>query len=249
MLKYMYLSIAMSAFAIGCASPEYIAPSTFQFATTPYPNIDGKNVNSGWMDRFNEMCKTASKAENCKVVFLGDSITDFWSNTGRQVWEANFAPYQPLNFGISGDRVENVLWRVENGLLQPALQPDAFVIMIGTNNIGHRDEAPEAVANGISKLVHYLRDKRPDAKILLLGIFPREKTLDAPRRVSVDTVNRIIKNYADGKHIFYQDLSAELTRPDGSVDPMIMPDYLHLNAAGYAIWARSIMPKLKMLTE
>src|SRR5476649_60134 len=55
----------------------------------------------------------AAKRGDIPLVLLGDSITDYWSTTGKEVWDMNFSPMRAANFGIAADKVENILWRVE----------------------------------------------------------------------------------------------------------------------------------------
>jgi lysophospholipase L1-like esterase len=68
------------------------------------------------------------------VLFLGDSTTDFWRRDNvEEIW-ANFNRYASANFGISGDKTQHVLWRIENGELNN-IKPKVVLIMIGTNNL------------------------------------------------------------------------------------------------------------------
>ena len=96
-----------------------------------------------WLPRFDAKKALAEKG-GYDIVFLGDSITHGWESRGEKIWAANFAEgtYKALNCGISGDRTEHVLWRLYNGQLAN-LSPKAFVLMIGTNNTGHRDVESE----------------------------------------------------------------------------------------------------------
>ena len=66
---------------------------------------------------------------------MGDSITDFWRNRGSNVWNKYYAPRHAANFGISGDRTQHVLWRMDHGELD-GIHPKVVVLMIGTNNTG-----------------------------------------------------------------------------------------------------------------
>ena len=90
-----------------------------------------------WVKRHDGFVEIA-KAGNVDVLFIGDSITDAWrrpSPDGKAVWDANFAPLRAANFGISGDRTQHLLWRLQNGELD-GIKPKAVVMMIGTNNTG-----------------------------------------------------------------------------------------------------------------
>jgi lysophospholipase L1-like esterase len=176
------------------------------------------------------------------LVFVGDSITDGWRGGGKAVWQKQFAPYKALNLGISGDRTEHVLWRMKNGELD-GYKAKLFVIMIGTNNGG--DSAPD-VATGIDAIVKEIKAKQPQARILLLGIFPRSEKPDATRAKN-DEVNKIIAKMDDNKTLKYLDIGDKFLTADKTLSKDIMPDFLHPNAKGYDIWAQAIEPTVKQL--
>ena len=182
------------------------------------------------------------------LLFLGDSITDGWPGRSKETW-AKFAPYQPANFGISGERTEDVLWRITNGELE-GIAPKAVVIMIGTNNIGHfADEKPEWVAAGVKRILEVVHQKLPQAKILLLAVFPRGATRDDAKRQRVDATNAIIKGFADGKVVTWLDVGPQFLATDGTLPKDIMPDALHPNAKGYQIWYDTMWPVLEPLLK
>jgi len=176
------------------------------------------------------------------LVFVGDSITDGWRSTGKTLWQKNYAPYKALNLGISGDRTEHVLWRMKNGELD-GYKARLFVIMIGTNNGG--DSAPD-VAAGIEAIVAEIKAKQPQARILLLGIFPRSETADAARNKN-DEVNKLVAKLDDKKTLKYLDIGDKFLKPDKSMGKDIMPDFLHPSAKGYDIWAKAIADSVKQL--
>jgi hypothetical protein len=62
----------------------------------------------------NLLKQTMDHKEDIKVVFLGDSITFAWLNSGKEIWNKYFVPRHAYNYGIGGDRTENVIWRIEN---------------------------------------------------------------------------------------------------------------------------------------
>lgn len=185
--------------------------------------------------RFNEI----SKEGKAKLVFVGDSITEAWEGPGREVWEKFYSKRHAANFGVSGDRTEHVLWRLDHGNFD-GLSPDLVVIMIGTNNTGHRQDKPEDTAAGIRAIIDRIEKKCPNAKILLLGVFPRSETADHPHRKLNIAVNEIIKGFADNKQVFYKDISSAFFNDKGELSKDIMPDYLHLTPEGYRRWAEAI---------
>ncbi|MGV3663748.1 MAG: platelet-activating factor acetylhydrolase IB subunit [Prosthecobacter sp.] len=210
---------------------------------------DGK-INPGFTASHEKFVGIAKEGK-AQLVFLGDSITAGWAGNGKDVWAKSFSQYTPANFGIGGDRTQHVLWRIENGELEN-IKPKAVVLMIGTNNSGA--DPAEGIAKGVTKIVETIRTKQPQAKILLLAVFPRgEKPSSAekpnPGRDKLKQVNDIIAKLDDGKNVFFLDIGAKFMQPDGTLTKEIMPDFLHLSPAGYQIWADAISPKLAELMK
>src|SRR5262249_15627588 len=152
---------------------------------------------------------------DAQLLFIGDSITDFWRNRGAEVWK-KYEPYKPLNFGISGDQTQWVLWRLMNGELE-GIHPQVVVIMIRTNQVGNTpDEKPEWAAAGVTKIVELVRQKLPESKILLLAVFPRD-TKDSAKRGLVNDVNKIISKLDDNQHVFYLDIGDKFLDATGEL--------------------------------
>ena len=159
-----------------------------------------------WMKRHEEKKEEAKKAERIDLLMVGDSITHGWETGGKAVFDEYYGKRHALNLGFSGDRTEHVLWRLDNGAVD-GLSPKLAVVMIGTNNTGHRKDPPEQTAAGIEKIIEELRTRMPAMKILLLAIFPREPMPDGELRKINDGINEIIKGYADGEHVSYLDIN------------------------------------------
>ena len=111
------------------------------------------------------------------IVFDGDSITNRWETTGKNQWSAQFAK-RAADFGIEGDRTENVLWRLSKGQVD-GMDPKVVVLMIGTNNIG-RDSADQ-IAEGISKIVDEYLVRCPHAHVILMAVFSAQRKNPATR--------------------------------------------------------------------
>lgn len=205
---------------------------------------DGK-VNAGFLAAHERFVKIAQEG-TAQLVFLGDSITAGWGSK-KEIWDKAFGAYKPANFGIGGDRTQHVLWRITHGELD-GIKPKAVVLMIGTNNSG--SDPAEGIAKGVTAIVETIRAKQPQAKILLLAVFPRgEKASPNPGREKLAKVNEIIAKLHDGQNIHFLDIGTKFLQPDGSLTKEIMPDFLHLSAQGYQIWADAISPKLAELMK
>ena len=202
-------------------------------AVVPVPRPDG-----WWMERHQKLNERV-KQGNVDLIFIGDSITQGWEGEGKAVWEAYYGNRNAVNLGISGDRTQHVLWRLENGNIE-GISPKLAVVMIGTNNAAANQ--PEETAEGIRAIVAKLRQKLPETKILLLAIFPRGETPEDPLRQKNEQVNGLIAQLDDGEWVKFVNINTAFLTVDGMLTKEIMPDLLHPNARGYAIWAAAIEP-------
>ena len=249
------IAALLNAPSIACACATPPAPASaaspaqhISTATTPTPR-EGEQ----WQVRHKAIVDETRQG-GFELAFLGDSITAGWSGAGNDIWQQQFAPRHAINLGIGGDRTQHVLWRLQNGLLDALAQSEpahanrikAVVLMIGTNNSNGNDNSAEEIAEGIKAIVNTVREKLPQAKILLLGIFPRGEKPNPQREKNV-RASEIASKIADGKSIHYLDIGAKFLSPDGTLSKEIMPDLLHLSPKGYQIWADAIEEKLNDL--
>lgn len=234
------------------AQAETPAPAPQQ-ADVPARKVGPATKSVEHFDQLHEKFVKQAKEGNIDLLFLGDSITEGWGGGGKATWAKYYADKKAANFGISGDRTQHVLWRLENGELEN-IHPKVCVLMIGTNNIGGSaasSDPADRIAKGVKMIVDEVREKT-SAKVLLLGIFPRgmdpkdEKVIAV--RARVKEVNDIIAKLDDGKNVKYLDISEKFLEADGTLPKSIMPDALHPNAKGYEIWAEAIeAPLAEML--
>ena len=199
---------------------------------SPYPSAVAR------ADRISDAVKSASHS----IVFFGDSLTEGWDTA---VWEHYLAPRGLLNAGVSGDRTDNLLWRLEHGNLAGP-QPKAVVLLIGTNDLAY-GRSPVRTADGIRANLEVLRQHLPEARILLLGLLSRETVPSASLRIEVAQVNRLIRDCADDQHVFYAEIGDVLLTSDGLLSAEISPDQLHFTARGYALLAARLEPELNRL--
>ena len=197
-------------------------------------------------DRHQQFLERIKQGE-IDVLFLGDSITDWWPTIGQESW-SRLANNKPANFGVANDRTEHLLWRITHGELD-GIAPKVVVILIGTNNVGQlADERPEWIAGGIRQIVATVHEKLPNAKVILHAIFPRDGK-ESPTRIAVRDVNNLIRDLDDGNKTRFLDLGESFLDADGNIPPDIMPDGLHLTAKGYEIWFEKISPLLNEITS
>src|SRR5262249_21218407 len=144
-------------------------------------------------------------------------------------------------------RTQHVLWRLQEGKELQGARPKVIVLLIGTNNTS--SNSAEEIAKGITAVVVELRRQQPQACILLLGIFPHRPEATNPVRKKIKDVNERIATLDDGRHVRFFDIGNQFLEQDGRLTKEIMPDYLHLSAKGYQIWADAIHPTLDVLLK
>jgi lysophospholipase L1-like esterase len=189
--------------------------------------------------------KVAAAAGEVDLVFVGDSITQGWEAAGADVWKKHYEDRKAINLGISGDRTEHVLWRLDNGNLE-GITPKVAVVMIGTNNIGHGTHGNAEVLAGVQQVVRRIREVSPSTKVLLLDIFPRGFQFNEDRG-RIAQINQALARMHDGVGVNYLPIGHVFLEDDGSISPGIMPDALHLTPEGYRRWARAMEPTLTKL--
>jgi lysophospholipase L1-like esterase len=179
----------------------------------------------------------------CELVFLGDSITHDWEREpGRPHWPYFKKAYKTINLGYGGDTIDELLWRAKYGELD-GYRAKGIVLMVGANN---RATPAEKMADGVGEIIKVIKEKQPQAKTILLPIFPRDlywKGASQSRRRN-EEVNKIIRGFADGEKVQFLDIYGKFLEADSSVSKKYFCEGLHLNHDGYLVWREAVMDKI-----
>eukprot|EP00298_Acanthocystis_sp_HF-20_P011292 c19318_g1_i1.p1 GENE.c19318_g1_i1~~c19318_g1_i1.p1 ORF type:complete len:328 (-),score=94.05 c19318_g1_i1:37-1020(-) len=151
----------------------------------PRPELD-KTQYKEWISIHRRQINSVKDILNDAIIFAGDDITEMWQrypfgseksgtpiSQNENIWKAHFHSNTiSLNFGTGGDRVQDLAWRLENGVLEdPEFDPVAFSILIGAHDL-QAGESPEVVVEEIRVLLEMILQKKPETAILLIGILP-----------------------------------------------------------------------------
>lgn len=221
------------------AAAAAAAPLTFWPADNVFP---GRGKTSSWKDfpRHNEERRALFAAhaaeEKDGLVFVGDSITEGWTNQARDFADLGV---KIVNRGIGGDTTPNLLYRLEDDVL--AQRPRALVILIGTNDLGMQT-APADVAANLREVLRRIRARYPKIPIAWCLVMPRGDGPQYPELIA--QFNGLIRDLAaTDPLITVCDTFHALATPDGHENPALFgPDRLHLNPAGYAAWREALHP-------
>lgn len=227
------------------AGTEPAPPKNIIFppADTAHPRMRANGAPVNWYSTLQGAQNAMLLRDKPEILFLGDSITAGWK---KEYLDEHFSEFSKVaQIGIGGDWTQNILWRVQNGVIDQA-KPRLIVLMIGTNNLAHGYADDEIVA-GNAAILKLLQAKSPESKILHLGVFPRGKNISDAINRNIKQINAGLAALADGKNIFFLDIGDKLIEPDGSISREVFYDGLHLSKEGYARWANAILPELKKL--
>ncbi|KAG5896895.1 hypothetical protein JTB14_033533 [Gonioctena quinquepunctata] len=190
----------------------------------PIPVLDGDGDNR-WLSIHNRFI-SETRDKDADVIFIGDSIIQALQHT--DVWNELFAPLHCLNFGIHRDKIENVLWRIQNGELDN-VKPRVIVLHVGTNN---HSNTPEEIGDGIIELIDIIREKHSDVYIVVPTLLPRGQHPNAVRE-KLTKVNELLKKNLDGRtKVELVQIDNGFIQPDGTISHHDMHDYLLLTNAG-----------------
>jgi lysophospholipase L1-like esterase len=238
---------ALTLISCGCLAPEASTAASPGTATQPVPRSDPNSIAA------HEQLVQKAKQGGIDVYFVGDSITRRWGATDTKYrkllenWKRNFFGWNAANFGWGGDRIENVLWRLENGELE-GVNPKVIVLLAGANNVGTDPGDSKKVTDitlGLQAVVGLCQKKAPDATIIITAIFPRNDNMAVIP--TIYQINSRLERLADSNKVRYLDINDKLADKDGRLFPgMVDADKLHPTLKTYQIWADALKP---MLTE
>lgn len=167
-----------------------------------------------------------------RIVFMGDSITEFWS-----VISPDFFIEKPyVNRGISGQTSPQMLIRFRTDVI--ALKPDIVLIMAGINDIAGNTgpSTPEMTANNIFSMAELSMANR--IKVILCSVLPAN---DFPWRQGIKPaekiiiLNKMIKKYADANGILFLDYYSAMVNNQKGMNAAYSDDGVHPNKNGYEV--------------
>ena len=230
---------------------DFILKSTgykTKFSIIPTPSAEYRSA-AGWKEgtdwwvqheEINQLLKAEKKLD---IIFLGNSITQgiggnrpsVTYKAGKPYFEKAFNEFHWVVAGISGDRTQHILWRLQNGDYASS-KPKLLVLTIGVNNFN--EDSGEETADGIKLILDWLKVNMPETKVLLIGPLPTGLHPNSSNRIKYDMVHSIIKNYASPK-VSYLPLTKYFIKQDGELDTNYCSgDGIHLIEPGYELWAR-----------
>lgn len=256
----MHPSSLSPSVLVGCLAFSGLAVAQTPAATQPAATVPSATRHSAALAKprgdansklAHEQLVAKAKAGGIDLYFLGDSITRRWGCTDPQWsrflanWKQNFYGWNAGDFGWGADSIQNILWRIQNGELD-GVNPKVIVILAGTNNVGTKPGGDAKVADiveGIQALIATCREKAPAARIIVMGIFPRNDSMAV--LPEIHRINEQLASLADDQTLFYLNINDKLADANGKLFDGMTVDGLHPDVKGYQIWADALRPMLE----
>ncbi|MDR3653410.1 MAG: SGNH/GDSL hydrolase family protein [Paludibacter sp.] len=167
-----------------------------------------------------------------RVVFIGNSITDFWINN----YPKFFLDNDYIDRGISGQTSPQMLVRFRADVIN--LKPAVVHIMAGTNDIAGNTgpSTLEMIADNIYSMAELA--KANGIKVILCSVLP---VYDYPWKPGlkpaekITELNKMIKTYAENHDMIYLDYYSSMVDDRKGMKTEYSKDGVHPNKAGYIV--------------
>ena len=205
--------------------------------------IPAKRIKAGWLEDHMRFKTMVSRGADPDVLLVGDSLVKGLARYSN-VWRKYFGSMNCLNFGIGGDRVQHVLWRLRHGELN--CDPKIIVIHCGTNNVGK--DSPREITEGLLTIVDQISMDCPYTRIIVTGLLPRDLE-PSDFRNDIAEINKLLMEnieFSDEmKNVFFLETAKDWILNSGRLDESLyFTDCLHLVEAGDEKFAKGIKEKI-----
>ncbi|GAA3584535.1 GDSL-type esterase/lipase family protein [Snuella lapsa] len=221
------------------------------FATVVAPGSEyrsgaGWKPGKGWWYQMKDIDSLCQNSESVDLLLVGNSITQGWGGDrslttykpGQAAADIHFKDLKWISAGISGDRTEHVLWRIEHGHYNTG-RPKMVVLTIGVNNFPFNNA--DEISSGIEKVVALAKIAFPKSKLLLLGPLPTGLDKDSDRRKKYNAIHKRIARLGNDTSVFYYNMEQTFSDPEGNLDRSLYSgDGIHLLPEGYVVWGKFI---------
>jgi lysophospholipase L1-like esterase len=244
-MQFRNLSKLSSILILLCAAAlaQQTAPS---IPSTGSPGLDEYRASrlAIYTDDFGELKRyrdsdaamIAPKPNENRVVFIGDSITDYWKL-------ADSFPGKPyINRGIDGQTTPQMLVRFRQDVIN--LHPAVLVVLAGTNDVAGvtgpaRNEDIEANYASMAELARLHHIRVVFASLLPVNNYTEDskESFALRPRERILALNAWLKDYCAKNDLVYLDYFSAMIDDKGLLRRDLSDEGLHPNAAGYKVMA------------
>jgi hexosaminidase len=179
-----------------------------------------------------------------EIIFLGNSITD-----GGE-WAELFTNRKALNFGISGDHAQGIIYRLDDVVRR---KPAKVFLMIGVNDLARGRKADSLICD-LEWIAMEMKRRVPQTKLYIQSILPVNDVYGkfdghTSKGSQILRVNTWLNKHAEWYGYTYVDLHTHFTDSSGKMDKRYTNDGLHLLGEGYKLWKHLLWPYVYDLND
>lgn len=183
-----------------------------------------------------------SQSSEGKILFIGDSITEFWKTANPFFFTENSF----INRGISGETTSQILLRFQDDVIN--LKPSTVIILAGINDIAENN-GPISLEETMNNIVAMVKiAKKNKIQVILCSLLPANRFSWRPDIIpskKVIQLNGMIKKYTSENDIIYADYYTEMVDENDGLQLKLGSDGVHPNLIGYKIMEPIILKSIK----
>lgn len=241
MKRIICLIALVLCLSVNLKAEQTISKSDISSATKPLLNT------AHWVPARNAHVKKSLLELPCDILFVGDSITEQWEiGPGKAQWNETWAPLNAVNFGVSGDRTEHVLWRCKDSKLATTTDPKICILNIGCNNLGtwKCQQSSADTLSGVKTIAETLLKRYPKTALIIMCTFPYNDNPEDSYRKKGEELNKGILSLKLPRTKIL-DITKDFLQDDGHFKKGLFVDKVHLSAEGYKVWAGALLPLIR----
>lgn len=183
-----------------------------------------------------------SQSSEGKIIFIGDSITEFWKTADPIFFTENSF----INRGISGETTSQILLRFQDDVIN--LKPSTVIILAGINDIAENN-GPISLEETLNNIVAMVKiAEKNKIQVILCSVLPANRFSWRPDILPAKKViqlNGMIKEYTSENNIIYADYYTEMVDENDGLQLKLGADGVHPNLIGYKIMEPIILKSIK----
>jgi lysophospholipase L1-like esterase len=229
------------------------------YAVVPTPSAEyrsaaGWKEGKDWWAQANDIDSLCLAYKEIDLLLIGNSITQGWGGKrpnvthtpGKEAAELYFKDLRWIGAGISGDRTQHILYRLNKGNYESS-RPKVVVLAIGVNNFG--DNTAEEIVEGVREVLKITQERfSASTKIMLFGPLPTGLDPNTERRGKYNKIHSIIKDFEAQENVVYFNMIDAFVDENGFLkENLYSQDGIHLLPEGYEVWGKFIREKYNII--
>lgn len=229
------------------------------YAVVPTPSAEyrsaaGWKEGKDWWAQANDIDSLCLAYKEIDLLLIGNSITQGWGgkrpnvthSPGKEAAELYFKDLRWIGAGISGDRTQHILYRLNKGNYESS-RPKVVVLAIGVNNFG--DNTAEEIVEGVREVLKITQERfSASTKIMLFGPLPTGLDPNTERRGKYNKIHSIIKDFEAQENVVYFNMIDAFVDENGFLkENLYSQDGIHLLPEGYEVWGKFIREKYNII--